>query len=49
MRTLECKTPDYKTPAEVKGRRLFGEGHLLDRGRLVEEIRCSLLVIFFPE
>ena len=42
MRTLECKTLD-----EVRGRRLLGEGHLSDRGRLVEEIRSSLLVIFF--
>ena len=41
MRTLECKTLD-----EVRGRRLLGEGHLSDRGRLVEEIRSSLLVIF---
>ena len=44
MRTLESKTLD-----EVRGRRLFGEGHLSDRGHLVEEIRSSLLVIFFPE
>ena len=42
MRTLECKTLD-----EVRGRRLLGEGHLSDRGRLVEEMRSSLLVIFF--
>ena len=42
MRTLESKTLD-----EVRGRRLFGEGHLSDRGSLVEEIRFSLLVIFF--
>ena len=44
MGTLESKTLD-----EVRGRRLFGEGHLSDRGHLVEEIRSSLLVIFFPE
>ena len=41
MRTLECKTLD-----EVRGRRLLGEEHLSDRGRLVEEVRSSLLVIF---
>ena len=45
MRTLECKTLD-----EVRGRRLLGEGHLSDRGRLVEEIRSvSITCNFFPE
>ena len=32
---------------EIGGRHLFGEGHLLGRGRLVEEIRYSLIVPFF--
>ena len=32
---------------EIGGRHLFGEGHLLGRGRLVEEIRYSLFIPFF--
>ena len=32
---------------EMKGRHLFGEGHLLERERLVEEIRYSLSLPFF--
>ena len=31
----------------MKGRHLFGEGHLLERERLVEEIRYSLSLPFF--
>ena len=31
---------------EIGSRHLFGEGYLLERGRLVEEIRCSLFVTF---
>ena len=49
LRTPECKTPDCKNPDEVRGRRLFGEGHLLERERLVEDIRYSIFVTFFPE
>ena len=32
---------------EIGGRHSFGEGHLLGRGRLVEEIRYSLFIPFF--
>ena len=34
---------------EIGSRHFFGEGHLLERGRLVEKIRCSLFLTFFSE